>query len=96
MKTVKIVSLLSLFLLECQLYRFLDQQPRLSQTRTQPVHLWRMNKAIVGAYSPLYDYTWYGRDFVVSAEMRGGIKSQSRIPVVSGKPTYGHRLLQLR
>ncbi len=75
MKTVKIVSLLSLvFLLGMSSCTdFLDQQPRLSQTNELSLSTFSgMNKAIVGAYSPLYDYTWYGRDFVVSAEMRGG------------------------
>jgi len=75
MKTRKIVSLLSLVLMigisSCT--DFLDQQPRLSQTNELSLSTFDgLNKAIVGAYSPLYDATWYGRDFIVNAEMRGG------------------------
>lgn len=86
MKTVKIVSLLSLVLMiglsGCS--DFLDQQPRLSQTNELSLSTFEgMNKAIVGAYSPLYDYTWYGRDFVVSADMRGGNAKAS--PINSGR-----------
>ena len=75
MKTYKILSLLSLVLVvglsSCE--DFLFKQPRLSQTNDLSLSTFDgINKAMIGAYSPLYDYTWYGRDFVVTAEIKSG------------------------
>ncbi|MCK9310688.1 MAG: RagB/SusD family nutrient uptake outer membrane protein [Bacteroidales bacterium] len=75
MKTYKILSLLGLVLVvglsSCEDY--LNKQPRLSQTNALSLSTFDgINKAMIGAYSPLYDYTWYGRNFEVTADMKGG------------------------
>jgi starch-binding outer membrane protein, SusD/RagB family len=63
---------------------FLQKQPRLSQTNEISLSTFDgINKAMVGAYSPLYDPTWYGRDFEVTADLKGGNAKLS--PINSGR-----------
>ena len=86
MKTLKLVSLFSLVLWlglsSCS--DFLEQQPHLSQTNELSLSTFDgMNQAMIGAYSPLYDYTWYGRDYVVTSDIKGGNAKAS--PINSGR-----------
>jgi starch-binding outer membrane protein, SusD/RagB family len=86
MKAYKILSFLSLVLVfgltSCT--DFLEKQPRLSQTNELSLSTFDgINKALIGAYSPLYDYTWYGRDFVVMADIKAGNAKSS--PMNSGR-----------
>ncbi len=86
MKTNKIIILISLVLgmgvWGCE--DFLEQQPNLSQTNELSLSTFDgLEKAIIGAYSPLYDDFWYGRDFVVTADLKGGNAKSS--PLNSGR-----------
>ncbi len=89
MKTNKILSILSLVLVmgvaSCS-EDFLEQQPNLSQTNELSLATFDgIEKAVLGAYTPLYDPAWYGRDFVVTADLKGGIAKGS--PMNSGRFT---------
>jgi len=86
MKTYKILSLLSLVLVVgfCSCEDFLNKQPRLSQTNALSLSTFDgINKAIIGAYSPLYASSWYGQDFEVIADIKGGNAKSS--PKNSGR-----------
>ena len=87
MKTIKILSIFSLVLslgvLSCS-EDFLEQQPKLSQTNELSLSTFDgIEKAITGAYTPLYETVWYGRDFVVIADLKGGNAKSS--PMNSGR-----------
>ncbi|MDN5291943.1 MAG: starch-binding outer membrane protein SusD/RagB family [Anaerophaga sp.] len=87
MKTIKILSVFSLVLslgvLSCS-EDFLEQQPELSQTNELSLSTFDgIEKAITGAYTPLYESVWYGRDFVVIADLKGGNAKSS--PMNSGR-----------
>lgn len=88
---------------------FLEEKPNLSQTNDLSLSTFDgIQKAIIGAYSPLYEPEWYGRDFVVTADLKGGNAKSSpmnsgrfRLEYVwantptgtSGLWTYGYRLV---
>ncbi len=65
---------------------FLEQQPNLSQTNELSLSSFNgIEKAITGAYTPLYEPAWYGRDFIVTADLKGGNAKSS--PMNSGRFT---------
>jgi len=65
---------------------FLYQQPRLSQTTELTLSTYEgLQSATLGAYSPLYSSWWYGRNFVVTADLKGGNAKIS--PLTSGRFT---------
>lgn len=52
---------------------FLNEEPILQQTNEFTLSTFKgLNQATVGAYSPLFDTPWYGRNFVVAADIRSG------------------------
>lgn len=63
---------------------FLYQEPRLSQTTELTLSTYDgLLKATLGAYTPLYSTGWYGRDFIVAADLKGGNAKIS--PLNSGR-----------
>ena len=86
MKKQKIflLSLVSVLLLTMSCEDFLTQEPRIKQTTelTLSDYASLMNAA-VAAYSPMYDDYWYARDFVVTADLKGGNSKIS--PLTSGR-----------
>jgi hypothetical protein len=75
MNTNKIVYACALFLVIglCGCDDYLNRMSRISQTDELTLSTFSgINKSVIGAYSPLYDYMWYGRDFVVTADIKGG------------------------
>ncbi len=63
---------------------FLYQQPRLSQTTELTLETFEgLQSATYGVYSPLYCSFWYGRDFTVTADLKGGNSKIS--PLNSGR-----------
>ena len=63
---------------------FLYQQPRLSQTTELTLSTYEgLQAATLGCYSPLYSASWYGRNFVVTADLKGGNAKIS--PLNSGR-----------
>src|SRR5210317_722064 len=63
---------------------FLYQQPRLSQTTELTLSTYEgLQAATLGVYSPLYSASWYGRNFVVTADLKGGNAKIS--PLNSGR-----------
>jgi len=63
---------------------FLYQQPRLSQTTELTLSSYEgLQAATMGCYSPLYSASWYGRNFVVTADLKGGNAKIS--PLNSGR-----------
>jgi hypothetical protein len=86
MKNIKLlgVGLVSLLLFFTACEDFLTQQPRLQQTNELTLSTFRgLTAATVGAYSPLYATGWYGRDFVVTADLKSGNAKIS--PITSGR-----------
>ncbi len=86
MKTKKIIWMLGLVLMTglwgCDDY--LEEMPKLSQTNELSLSTFDgIQKDIVGAYSPLYDPVWYGRDYEVIADLKGGNAKSS--PMSSGR-----------
>ncbi len=52
---------------------FLYQQPRLSQTTELTLETFEgLQNATYGVYTPLYHTSWYGRNFPVTADLKGG------------------------
>ncbi|MDO4756062.1 MAG: RagB/SusD family nutrient uptake outer membrane protein [Parabacteroides sp.] len=73
MKKIAIYSLavLSLGLASCS--DFLTEEPQTEQSNEITLGDFDgLNKATLGAYAPLYDYSWYGSAFVLGSDMRGG------------------------
>ena len=65
---------------------FLLQEPRLSQTNELTLSNFDgLEKSVAAAYSPLYSVNWYGRGFVVTADLKGGNAKLS--PISSGRFT---------
>lgn len=65
---------------------FLYQEPRLSQTNELTLSNFDgLEKSVAAAYSPLYSVNWYGRGFVVTADLKGGNAKLS--PISSGRFT---------
>jgi len=63
---------------------FLYQQPRLSQTTELTLSTYEgLQAATLGVYSPLYSSSWYGRNFPVTADLKGGNAKIS--PLNSGR-----------
>jgi len=63
---------------------FLYQQPRLSQTNELTLSTYDgLVKSTQGAYTPLYSTNWYGRNFEVIADLKGGNSKIS--PITSGR-----------
>jgi starch-binding outer membrane protein, SusD/RagB family len=82
-KTI-IVGLMALlvFLTACE--DFLYQEPRLSQTNELTLGTFEgLQAATLGAYTPLYSPDWYGRDFPVVADLKGG--NSKKGPISSGR-----------
>jgi hypothetical protein len=63
---------------------FLYEQPRLSQTTELTLSTYEgLQAATLGVYSPLYSSSWYGRNFVVTADIKSGNAKIS--PLNSGR-----------
>jgi starch-binding outer membrane protein, SusD/RagB family len=78
------VGLIALLLLATACEDFLTQQPRLQQTNELTLSTFRgLTAATVAAYTPLYSTGWYGRDFVVTADLKAGNAKIS--PITSGR-----------
>ncbi len=78
------LGLISLSLMFSACEDFLTQMPNLDQTNELTLSTYRgLTSATVGAYSPLYTTDWYGRDFVVTADLKSGNAKIS--PVTSGR-----------
>lgn len=85
LKNISIIGLLLLVLFTaCE--DFLYQEPKLAQTNELTLSTYNgIDKAVAAAYSVLYDDFWYGRDFVVTADIKGGNAKLS--PISSGRFT---------
>ncbi len=78
------LGLVSLLLLFSACEDFLTQTPKLEQTNELTLSTFRgLTSATVGVYSPLYSTDWYGRDFVVTADLKSGNAKIS--PITSGR-----------
>ena len=63
---------------------FLTQESNLNQTNELTLSTYKgLTSATIGAYSPLYLTSWYGRDFVVTADLKSGNAKIS--PITSGR-----------
>jgi len=86
MKTRNIIflGLMALVLSFTACEDFLYQEPRLSQTTELTLSTYDgLQKATLGAYTPLYATNWYGRNFIVTADLKGGNAKIS--PLNSGR-----------
>ena len=82
-KTI-VVGLLALLVFTTACEDFLYQEPRLSQTNELTLSTFEgLQAATLGAYTPLYSSDWYGRDFVVTADLKGG--NAKKGPISSGR-----------
>jgi len=78
------LGLVSLLLLFSACEDFLTQTPNLEQTNELTLSTYRgLTSATVGAYSPLYLTSWYGRDFEVTVDLKSGNAKIS--PITSGR-----------
>ena len=69
----RIITILAFALLFVSCKDFLNQAPQTSQSDVLTMSEYTgLNKATVGAYSPLFSANWYGSDYVLDAEMRSG------------------------
>ena len=65
------IGILAVSAVSCS--KFLDKGPILSQSTDLTLSSYEgLNKAVVGAYGPLADASWYGGDRILEAEMRSG------------------------
>jgi hypothetical protein len=66
---------------------FLVEEPKLSQSNELTLSTYDgLNKATSGIYGYLYDGTWYGANFVLSSELRGGnAKNPTNMDFTSGR-----------
>ncbi len=79
-----ILSLLAVLFTACE--DFLTQEPRLSQSNETALSTYSgLDNATGGTYSQLCSYGWYGSQFVITADMKGG--NAKRGSVVSGRYT---------
>jgi starch-binding outer membrane protein, SusD/RagB family len=77
-------GLILLLLLFTACNDFLTQESKLNQTNELTLSTYKgLTSATIGAYSPLYLSSWYGRDFVVTADLKGGNAKIS--PITSGR-----------
>lgn len=75
---------LALLILATACEDFLYQAPRLQQTNELTLSTFDgLHKSTMGAYTPLYESAWYGQEFPVSADLRGGTAKIS--PLNSGR-----------
>jgi len=82
-KTI-VVGLLALLVFTTACEDFLFQEPRLSQTNELTLSTYEgLQAATIGVYTPIYTSEWYGRDFVVTADLKGGNAKKS--PISSGR-----------
>jgi hypothetical protein len=78
------LGIVFLFLVFTSCEDFLTQEPNLYQTNELTLSTFQgLTSATIGAYSPLYLTSWYGRDFVVTADLKGGNAKIS--PQTSGR-----------
>jgi starch-binding outer membrane protein, SusD/RagB family len=78
------LGLISLLLLLSACEDFLTQKSKLNQTNELTLSTYRgLTNATIGAYSPLYSTGWYGRDFVVTSDLKSGNAKIS--PITSGR-----------
>lgn len=76
------VALLLFAMTSCE--DFLYQEPRLQQTNELSLATYDgLQKATLGVYTPLYESSWYGQNFVVIADLKGGNAKIS--PLNSGR-----------
>lgn len=62
----------------CGCEGFLTEEPKLTQSNELTLSNYDgLNKATAGAYSPLYAQSWYGAQFNLSADLRGGNAKRS-------------------
>jgi starch-binding outer membrane protein, SusD/RagB family len=81
-----IIGLLAVLLSSTACENFLVQEPVLEQTNELTLSTFKgLNSATAGTYSLLYGTTWYGRNFVVTADLKGGNAKLS--PKSSGRFT---------
>lgn len=68
---------------------FLTEESKLDQSDVLTLSGYDgLNKATLGAYSPLYSENWYGADFILSSELRGGNgKNPTNSDFTSGRYT---------
>ncbi len=79
-----VVGLLALLVFTTACEDFLYQEPRLSQTNELTLSTFEgLQNATLGVYTPLYSSDWYGRDFVVTADLKGG--NAKKGPISSGR-----------
>ena len=79
-----IVGILALFVFTTACEDFLYQEPRLSQTNELTLATFEgLQAAVQGVYTPLYSSDWYGRDFPVVADLKGG--NSKKGPISSGR-----------
>ncbi|MCY1722194.1 RagB/SusD family nutrient uptake outer membrane protein [Prolixibacteraceae bacterium Z1-6] len=65
------VLVLALGLSACD--NFLTEEPILQQTNEFTLSTYKgLNQATLGAYTPFFNTPWYGRNYVVSSDIRGG------------------------
>lgn len=65
------VLVLALGLSACD--NFLTEEPILQQTNEFTLSNYKgLNQATLGAYTPFFNTPWYGRNYVVAADIRGG------------------------
>lgn len=77
-----LVAILLIVATSCEDYLY--QQPRLSQTTELTLSTFDgLQAATLGAYTPLYSPSWYGRNFPVTADLKGGNSKIS--PLNSGR-----------
>ena len=81
MKKIILYSLIIPFvLIGCS--DFLDQKPKLTTSNELSLSTYNgLNSATLGAYAPLYSTDWYGSNFILAAELRGG---NSKNPISAG------------
>jgi hypothetical protein len=77
--------ILSVGLISCEGY--LDKEPVMSQSDVLTLSDYEgLNNATAGAYSPLYSVNWYGANFILATELRGGnAKNPTNTSFVSGR-----------
>ena len=79
-----IIGILALLVFSTSCEDFLYQQPKLSQTNELTLSTYEgLRASTLGAYEPLYRSTWYGRDFPVTADLKGG--NSKKGPISSGR-----------
>lgn len=71
----------------CGCEGFLTEEPKLTQSNELTLSNYDgLNKATAGAYSPLYAQSWYGAQFNLSADLRGGnAKNPTNADFTSGR-----------